>query len=194
MSFFLAAFIGYVLGCGNAAYYLVKWRRGVDLRVAHSGTGGATNAGRVGGKKFFIATMLLDALKGTAAATVGLWLGGEIFYGLAGLFGAVLGHIYPAQLQFRGGKGLATTWGGMWLINWRIALTMSAVAVAAKVLDKKLARRAPATQFAPLLVPVAGRLILSAYPLISFAVLGFDENSLLILALALTMLARQKSN
>ncbi|MDR0867790.1 MAG: glycerol-3-phosphate acyltransferase [Planctomycetota bacterium] len=190
MSFFLAAFIGYVLGCGNAAYYLVKWRRGVDLRVAHSGTGGATNAGRVGGKKFFVATMLLDALKGALAAAAGLWLGGEIFYGLAGVFGAALGHIYPAQLQFRGGKGLATTWGGMWLINRQIALTMSVVAVAAKVFDKKLAPRASTPSF----VPVAGWLILSAYPLISFAVLGFDENSLLILALALTMLARQKSN
>ncbi len=97
---------------------LIGWSRGVDVRRAGSGNIGATNVGRVCGRKWGYLCLLLDVLKGLLPAlAAGSWLvpepptvaavGQWIAVGAA----AVVGHTLPIYLGFRGGKGVATTVG-----------------------------------------------------------------------------------
>lgn len=87
-----------------------------DIREFGSGNAGTTNALRVYGKKFAIATLLLDAVKGSIAVVIGVYLLGEIGGYIAGV-SVVCGHNWPVFLKFKGGKGIATTIG--------VALTIS---------------------------------------------------------------------
>ena len=91
----------YFFGSIPTGYLLVRFIRKEDIRTVGSGNIGATNVLRSGGKGLGAATFLLDMLKGCAA----VWLGA-----LAALC-AVLGHMFPIWLRFRGGKGVATGFG-----------------------------------------------------------------------------------
>ena len=104
----------YLLGSVPTAYLLVKRFKRVDVRSVGSGNVGATNAMRVGGTWMGLAVFLIDAGKGLAAVLlIAPWLvhpltpAVRLGCGLA----AILGHVYPVFLQFRGGKGVATTIG-----------------------------------------------------------------------------------
>ncbi len=118
-SYILTAAAAYVLGSIPTGFLAAKLR-GMDLRAIGSGNIGATNAMRALGKPAGIAVLLLDILKGFAAAQ---WLpllilnwsnppgnGMETLQIVAGIF-AVLGHNYTCWLKFKGGKGVATTAG-----------------------------------------------------------------------------------
>jgi len=108
----------YLLGSLPSGYVLIRLFRHQDIRLSGSGNIGATNVLRSGGKGLAAATFLLDMLKGSCAVWLGAWLGGWLapgvapanFAGLAALV-AVLGHIFPVWLKFRGGKGVATGFG-----------------------------------------------------------------------------------
>jgi acyl phosphate:glycerol-3-phosphate acyltransferase len=109
----------YLLGCLTAGYYWVQFRAGRDVRGAGSGSTGATNVGRVLGRPGFAITFLWDCAKGVLA----VWLAGgdpthPAFPMLAAL-GVVAGHIWPIQLGFRGGKGIAPALGAMLLWDYR---------------------------------------------------------------------------
>lgn len=101
---------GYLIGNISFAYYAGRVFAGFDIREKGSGNAGATNVIRVLGWKIGIGVFVLDALKGLAAAAIGLALGGEVGAMLAA-FGVVLGHDFPVFLNFRGGKGIASTTG-----------------------------------------------------------------------------------
>ena len=106
----LAWLLGYLLGSVPFGLLLTRLAGKGDVRSVGSGNIGATNVLRAGGKGLAAATLLLDALKGTAAVL----LAGQLFGPGAELFaatGAMLGHLYPAWLRFRGGKGVATLLG-----------------------------------------------------------------------------------
>lgn len=83
-----------------------------DIREIGSGNIGATNVLRSGNKPAAALTLALDAGKGAAAVLAAWTLGGETAASVAGIF-AFLGHLYPAQLGFRGGKGVATYLGAL---------------------------------------------------------------------------------
>ena len=103
----------YLLGSIPFAFLAVKWRRGVDIRTLGSGNVGATNAGRILGKPAAVAIYALDAGKGAASVLLARWLSAEADPLLevgAGLL-AIIGHVFPIWLGFRGGKGVATTTG-----------------------------------------------------------------------------------
>lgn len=108
----LALSIGYLLGSIPFGLLLTRAAGLGDVRTIGSGNIGATNVLRTGNKKLAAATLLLDALKGTAAVLVAERLGAThgiaIFASLLGGFGAFLGHLYPVWLRFKGGKGVAT--------------------------------------------------------------------------------------
>ncbi|MDK1385079.1 glycerol-3-phosphate 1-O-acyltransferase PlsY [Sinorhizobium sp. 8-89] len=97
---------GYLLGSIPFGLVLTRMAGVGDVRKIGSGNIGATNVLRTGNKKLAAATLLLDALKGTAAAVVAsLW---GIEAGIAAGLAAFLGHLYPIWLSFKGGKGVAT--------------------------------------------------------------------------------------
>jgi glycerol-3-phosphate acyltransferase PlsY len=106
-------FACYVVGCFTAGYYLVNLRTGEDIRTKGSGTVGARNVGRALGPVGFIITFLLDFLKGALA----VWLTRHFHLGPWGtvfaILALVIGHIWPAQLRFRGGKGIAPSLGAL---------------------------------------------------------------------------------
>jgi len=112
MAILLWLFAAYLVGCLNGGYYAVKLKSGGDIRALGSGNAGATNAGRVLGKRGFLAVMLFDAVKMLAALKVAaLLFPGDALLPALTMPAVLLGHIFPAQLRFRGGKGIASLVG-----------------------------------------------------------------------------------
>lgn len=111
----LSLVIAYLLGSIPFGYLIVRLRAGADIREVGSGGTGATNVTRRAGKGAGAATLVLDALKGVAAVAAARWLagGGEegAWVVAAAAVMAVVGHIFPVWLGFRGGKGVATGLG-----------------------------------------------------------------------------------
>jgi glycerol-3-phosphate acyltransferase PlsY len=109
------AVVAYLLGSIPFGFLLVRVFRKEDIRTMGSGNIGATNVVRSGAKGLGALTFLLDAAKGYVAVFATQWLLGDWFSGqnihaIAAAF-AVLGHMYPVWLRFKGGKGVATAFG-----------------------------------------------------------------------------------
>ena len=112
-SFVLAIVLGYALGCIPFAVVSSKVFGLPDPRSYGSGNPGATNVLRSGNKKAALVTLIGDALKGVVAVLLVRALGmGEVAALVAGV-AAFVGHVFPATLGFRGGKGVATAAGVM---------------------------------------------------------------------------------
>jgi len=115
-------FCAYLLGCFAAGYYLVRSRLGEDVRELGSGSVGARNVGRILGKTGFLVTLLSDFGKGALA----VWIAhhftkDERIVALAMVL-VVAGHIWPAQLKFHGGKGMATSLGALLVFDPKLAM------------------------------------------------------------------------
>jgi len=116
----LAAFaLGYALGSIPFGLLLIRAAGLGDIRKIGSGNIGATNVLRAGGKGLAAATLLLDAAKGLVAVLVARQFGLET--AVAAAAGAVLGHMFPVWLGFKGGKGGATTLGAFLGLAWPVA-------------------------------------------------------------------------
>ena len=120
---------GYLLGSIPFGLLLTKLAGYGDVRDIGSGNIGATNVLRTGSKVLAAATLLLDALKGTAAVLLAAYFAGRNAALAAGL-GAFLGHTFPVWLRFKGGKGVATYIGVLLGITWPIALAFIGIWVA----------------------------------------------------------------
>jgi glycerol-3-phosphate acyltransferase PlsY len=120
---YLAAFLafGYALGSIPFGLLLTRFAGLGDIRAIGSGNIGATNVLRTGRKGLAALTLLLDGAKGTVAVILASQFGGPDAALMAG-HGAVLGHLFPAWLGFRGGKGVATGLGVLIGLDWRIGL------------------------------------------------------------------------
>ena len=123
MTFFIIAALSYLLGSIPFGLLLVRIFRGEDVRKTGSGNIGATNVLRTS-PALGIVTLLLDALKGSAAVLIALVLSGHemalspvvaVRASTAALF-AILGHMFPPWLKFRGGKGVATALGSFAIV------------------------------------------------------------------------------
>ena len=110
MDWFLALIGGYLLGSVPFGLLLAMAAGKGDIREIGSGNIGATNVLRTGSKPLAAATLVLDCLKGTAAVVLAWQLLGQPT-GLAAAAGAMIGHLYPVWLRFKGGKGVATFLG-----------------------------------------------------------------------------------
>jgi acyl phosphate:glycerol-3-phosphate acyltransferase len=173
----------YLLGSVPFGLIVARLFKGIDIRQHGSKNIGATNVARVCGRPWGVLVFALDFLKGVLPAT--LWGGSRVFQGwagdlvelaplLAGL-GSILGHVFPAWLGFRGGRGVATAAGvfvvltplpaGIALATWALlavlfryvslASVVAAVALLAAQLlldDKALAARLPITIFVAAIV------------------------------------------
>lgn len=115
----LAAVLGYLLGSIPFGILVTRAMGLGDLRAIGSGNIGATNVLRTGNKRAALATLLLDGGKGAVAVLLARWLVGEDAAQLAG-FAAVIGHLYPVWLGFKGGKGVATFLGLFLALDWRV--------------------------------------------------------------------------
>jgi glycerol-3-phosphate acyltransferase PlsY len=116
---------GYLLGSIPVGLILAKLAGLGDLRQIGSGNIGATNVLRTGNKGLAALTLMLDALKGTAAVFLGShWgLDGAMLGGL----GAFLGHVFPVWLGFHGGKGVATYIGVLLGLYWPLGIVFCAL-------------------------------------------------------------------
>lgn len=102
---------GYLAGSFPTAYIAVKAVKNMDIRTFGSGNMGATNAGRLLGKKWAVAIAIFDMVKGgLAVLAASFFTEGSLVPALTGLC-AALGHNYPIWLSFKGGKGVASTFG-----------------------------------------------------------------------------------
>ena len=124
--YLIAAVVGYLLGSIPFGYLLVRIFKGEDVRATGSGNIGATNVARKS-PALGVATLLLDAAKGLAAVLVAraLFSGPhqQLIMTTAAFF-AVLGHLFPVWLKFRGGKGVATSLGAFILLTPKSILCM----------------------------------------------------------------------
>jgi glycerol-3-phosphate acyltransferase PlsY len=138
-SVMLTTVVSYLLGSIPFGFLLVRIFRGADIRQSGSGNIGATNVARTS-PGLGIITLLLDALKGFLAVVIArYWIAPSsgappiVLAGVAALF-AVLGHIFPVWLKFRGGKGVATGLGSFVLLAPKAILLMVGVFVAVVLL------------------------------------------------------------
>jgi len=128
----LALLIGYLLGSIPFGLVLTRVAGKGDIRKVGSGNIGATNVLRTGNRWLAAATLILDTLKATAAVLIAraLFPGSETFAAA----GALIGHLYPVWLKFRGGKGVATYLGLLIPLLWPAAVVYAVVWVAALIL------------------------------------------------------------
>jgi acyl phosphate:glycerol-3-phosphate acyltransferase len=145
----LIPLIAYLLGSMPFGYLIVKARGARDIRESGSGNTGAANVARTAGPVAGLLTLLLDTAKGFLAVWIAAkWTGGDIRWMMAAAVFAVIGHIFPVWLEFRGGKGVATGLGVflpicpqavgaaavLWLVfafSWRYSSLASIAAAAA---------------------------------------------------------------
>jgi glycerol-3-phosphate acyltransferase PlsY len=117
--------LGYLLGSIPFGLLLTRAAGLGDIRAIGSGNIGATNVLRTGRKGLAAATLIFDALKGFAAVWIAARFGP--LAAIAAAVGAVIGHIFPVWLRFKGGKGMATAIGVMWGLSWPVgAITCAA--------------------------------------------------------------------
>ena len=130
-----ALLLGYLLGAIPFGLFFV-WVAGAgDVRKIGSGNIGATNVLRTGKKWAAVSTLLCDGLKGAAAVIAARLLlppGAEVFASL----GAILGHLFPIWLSFKGGKGVATFLGVAIALYWPVGLLVAATWLGAALIWK----------------------------------------------------------
>lgn len=105
--------LSYLIGCFTAGYYWTRWRTGRDIRALGSGNVGARNVGRTLGAGGFTITFLIDVAKGAVAVAGATWLGLGPDAIVACIVAVVVGHNWPLQLRFQGGKGIAVSLGAL---------------------------------------------------------------------------------
>lgn len=124
----LVVVIGYLMGCLQWSYFLSKGIKKMDIRSVGFGNAGASNTVSVFGWKMGVAVALLDILKAVASLLIIRYLFKISFLenNMLNLYlngtGVILGHNYPFFMQFKGGKGTASTLGMLFGIDYRIGI------------------------------------------------------------------------
>jgi acyl phosphate:glycerol-3-phosphate acyltransferase len=130
-----ALLIGYLLGSIPFGLILTRCAGTPDIRSIGSGNIGATNVLRTGSKALAAATLVGDTLKGTAAVLLARFLFGPDA-ALAAAAGALVGHMFPVWLSFKGGKGVATYIGLLIGLAWPAALAFCLIWLAVAALTR----------------------------------------------------------
>ncbi|WP_287787956.1 glycerol-3-phosphate 1-O-acyltransferase PlsY [Acidiphilium sp.] len=154
--------LGYFLGAIPFGLLLTRLAGLGDIRAIGSGNIGATNVLRTGRRGLAAATLLLDAAKGVAAVLlVRFWLapGLPALLWLAAL-GAVIGHVFPLWLGFRGGKGVATALGVLLAACWPVGVLVCVIWLLAAVIGRRSS--------------LAALIAFAASPLLAFGFAGAD--------------------
>jgi glycerol-3-phosphate acyltransferase PlsY len=165
----------YFLGCFTTGFYLVRRRTGQDLRELGSGNVGARNAGRVLGWQGFLLTLAGDFLKGALAVWVARRFTGDYLQVAVALLAVVAGHLWPAQLRFHGGKGVATSLGALLVYDFHLAAAFAVLFAAAVVIMRRTV--------------LAGLFAFACLPLVCFCLAEEAEKSDPAKVIALSILA-----
>ncbi len=180
VSILLVSLVGYLVGAISFAVIVAR-SQGVDIFKEGSGNPGATNVKRVLGQKWGNAVFILDALKGLIAAGWPLIVYGDNRLGVMGLIAAILGHSFSVFLKFRGGKGVATTIGGLLALMWGVLLIGLLVWVIIFYTTK--------------VVALASILFAVSLPIAAFFLHGSDDPRFYLgLVLAVLIVVRHRSN
>jgi glycerol-3-phosphate acyltransferase PlsY len=131
----IASLIGYLFGCIQTAYFVGKTIGKTDIRQHGSGNAGASNITVVMGWKYGFITATIDVLKGILPVVIvrALYPDTPALAYFAGM-AAILGHIFPFYLRFRGGKGVATLVGMFLGYQWPLSLLLIGVMIALPLL------------------------------------------------------------
>ena len=129
MGYLLSTVLGYFMGCSSMAYYVGLMKK-KDIRTAGSGNLGASNTAVLFGWGAGIGVALHDIGKSLLAVILAKWLFPSLEYaGVVAGVASVVGHIFPFYLKFKGGKGLASYFGLILALNWKLALIVAALIV-----------------------------------------------------------------
>ncbi len=132
----LVAVAAYLLGTLSPATMIAR-AKGVDIRKEGSGNPGTTNTLRVMGKKAAVVVLLVDVLKGTlAVALAGTLLG--LYPAMVATLCVFLGHVYPVNAHFNGGKGVATAFGSLAALHPAIGFGCLAVVLIAVIVTRRV--------------------------------------------------------
>ena len=179
MAYILAILGGYLLGCSNMAYWLAKGR-GVDLRSGGSGNLGASNAVTMMGWKAGVITALHDGAKAFLAVLLFRFVFRDVeAIGTVAGVAAILGHIYPFYLKFKGGKGLASYVGLLVALNWKLAIALFVVLAIATVVTDYI---------------VVGTILVCVISPIYYAVTGDTTTALILAVPTLVMIWKHRIN
>ncbi len=179
MRYLLIAIFSYLVGSFSSSYFIGK-RKNLDIREHGSGNAGSTNALRVLGKKSAILTFVIDISKGVIAVNVGRYFGG-LYGSLIASFFVVMGHNFPFYLKFKGGKGVATSIGVIYSIDYRVGILCTIVGILTVVISKYVSL---GSMFAAITAIIAINIISTPEPATNF----------LILVLIIFIIIRHKDN
>ncbi len=162
----------YFLGSLPTAYWMGKWKKGIDIREHGSGNVGATNAFRVMGKLTGLGVLLIDVAKGTLSVTLLPALMDQ-FTGLMSVWMtsvlgmlAIIGHIWTPFLRFKGGKGVATSLGVFLFLDPVSALIALGVWIAAFLLFRYVS---VSSMSAAVTLPIVMAFFLRPFPIVLVA-------------------------
>ena len=173
----LALMVGYLLGSIPFGLGLTRLAGKGDIREIGSGNIGATNVLRTGSKGLAVATLLLDALKGAVAVLIAQRLWPDAVNVAAA--GALIGHLYPVWLRFKGGKGVATMLGILAPLLWQAAVVYALLWVGLLLILR--------------ISSVAGMIAAASAP-VTAAVLGEEAIFPMLLGFALLIIWKHREN
>jgi acyl phosphate:glycerol-3-phosphate acyltransferase len=170
----------YALGCICVGYYLTLWRTGRDIRTLASGNVGARNVGRILGKSGFVITLAGDFSKGALALGMARSMELSPLVLMAAMLAVLIGHIWPVQLDFRGGKGVAVTLGMFAFFDLRLLIGLVVVFVLAWLVLRRYI--------------ISGIVALAALPVVALAFkLGLVETTGIVLITVLILVAHRSN-
>ncbi|MFV0518676.1 MAG: glycerol-3-phosphate 1-O-acyltransferase PlsY [Lachnospirales bacterium] len=176
----ICVLVGYAFGCLQTAYIFGKLLKGIDIREYGSGNAGTTNAIRVLGPKIGAVVFICDALKGVVAYIISYLIFKDFTVALYAGFGAVMGHNFPAQLGFRGGKGVATSLGVLLISDINSGIYILGIAIIIIIFTKYIS--------------LASISCASIYLVVAYFKHGFGEVFIIYAILVLLLLYRHRSN
>ncbi|MBB5059223.1 glycerol-3-phosphate acyltransferase PlsY [Granulicella aggregans] len=177
-SWIISLSVAYLLGSIPFGYLLVRTFNHQDIRKTGSGNIGATNVIRSGAKGLGFATLLLDLGKAFCAVLIAKKLApGNYDLAVATAVAAVVGHIYPVWLGFRGGKGVASALGVFLALTWPSALCILSVFIVVVVLTRfvslaSIIAAATLPFFAYFFVPERSAIVIAGFLLITALIIG----------------------
>lgn len=129
LSWLLAITLGYLMGTIPIGVILGRLTNGLDVREHGSGRMGATNVFRIVGARAGLVVFVLDLVKGALIGLAGQTLTSSPELAVATAIAGIVGHNFPAYLRFRGGRGVLTYFGSLFVFAWPVALFSGILAV-----------------------------------------------------------------